>query len=98
MSLQLQGLRSNLHFRVVNVSHNLIDTCEGISHMQLLHTLDLSHNAFSAVQSIQILANNSRLYSLAFSFNRCGDAYHGQIFQMLQQIQVSSRLLAPILL
>ena len=75
----------------MNLSHNLIDTCEGIAHMLFLHTLDLSHNAFSTVQSLQVLANNSRLDSLAFSFNRCGDAYHGQIFQMLQQVQVLDR-------
>jgi hypothetical protein len=58
--------------------------------MQFLHALDLSHNAFSSIQSIQILACNSCLQSFAFSFNRCGDSYHGQIFQMLPQIQVGS--------
>ena len=56
--------------------------------MQLLHALDLSHNAFSSIQSLQILACNSCLHSFAFSFNRCGDSYHGQVFQMLPQIQV----------
>jgi hypothetical protein len=80
----------NLHVRVLNLCHNLIDKCEGIAHMQFLHALDLSHNAFSSIQSIQSLACNSCLQSFAFSFNRCGDSYHGQIFQMLPQIQVGS--------
>ena len=92
----MQGLRLNLHVCMMNLSHNLIDTCEGISHMLLLNSLDLSHNAFSSLQSLQVLACNARLHHLSFSFNRCGDAYHAQVFHILQQIQVSSKLISSI--
>jgi len=54
----------------MNVSHNLIDTCDGIAHMQLLHTLDLSRNAIVTLQAIRCLAANCSLHTLALAFNR----------------------------
>jgi hypothetical protein len=44
--------------------------------MQLLHTLDLSHNAIVTLQAIRALAANQSLHTLSLAFNRCGRFAH----------------------
>ena len=88
---RIEGLSKNYQLQHLCMSHNIIREIENISHLQLLHTLDLRFNHLSHLDVLKRLEDNLNLRTLDVDGNEFAiriSNFHLCIFQMLNFLQI----------